>query len=189
MTDRKGSVSRSVSGTKARTTEGSFYYCTGVNECAKGTVFHKLHVHRHGSRIYAQNKLPVTGVFALENVCSGTDVFKTAACTTGNNSLVYIKFSVNNFIVKVKVYLVSKAYLCTIFCFCKNITQVCVYFINCVCAAWMERHGNHWANLAKIKLDYTVIISTVCRLKFFVSLWASVNCIPLLYFAVRFPDT
>ena len=89
---------------------------------------------------------------------------------------------------KIEINLVAKRNLSALFCISKNIIKILINFFNCISARRVERHSNHRADFAQINFDCCIVISTVLWLELLVSSNTAVNCIPLFYFTICFPD-
>ena len=89
---------------------------------------------------------------------------------------------------EIKINLVAKAYLCTLFCISQNIIKIFIYFFNCISTRRMERHGNHRADFTQINFDCAIIVSAILWLQFFISSNTAMNCIPLFNLIISFPD-
>ena len=52
----------------------------------------------------------------------------------------------------------------------------------------MERHSDHWLDLAKVNLHTAVIVSHISRFQFFIALGSSMDLVKLLNLLICLPD-
>ena len=147
VTDTKRIVRRCIACAKARTTECCFYNCTSLKQICQNTILRKFHINRCTCRIYTQSKLVISDACTAQDICRITDIFKSTTGTSGNDSLIYIQLAIDYFIFQCEVYFTVQTYQRTFFYIVKHIFQVCIYFINRICIAWMERHCDHRSDL------------------------------------------
>ena len=90
MADRKCIVRRRITSSEAGTAEGGLHNGAGLHQVCHRSVFHQFHIDRRAGRIYAEGKFIRSDIMSADDVRRRTDIFKTAAGTSGDDSLVYI---------------------------------------------------------------------------------------------------
>ena len=188
MTNTEGIVGRSISGTKTRSAECCLHDCSCSDQGSQCSVLSQLHVNRSTCRIYTQSKCTIANTCTFQNVCSRTDIFKSTAGASCDDSLVHIQFPVMYFIFQCKINLSIQTYLCLFLYIIQNIHQVCIQFIDGVGITRMERHSDHWTDLVQFNHDHTVIISSCTRIQLFIFFTSSMSSIEFFNLLICSPD-
>ena len=147
VTNAEGIVGRCVACAEAGTAEGRLHDSAGLHKLCQSAVSGKLHVNRGAGRINTQSKLVTADAAAFQDICCRADIFKTAACTACDDSLIHIEFSVPDFVFQCEVYGSAQGHFRTFFYICKDIVQVPVQLIDGIGVAGMEGHGDHRTDL------------------------------------------
>ena len=147
VTNAEGIVGRCVACAEAGTAEGRLHDSASLHKLCQSAVSGKLHVNRGAGRINTQSKLVTADAAAFQNICCRADIFKTAACTACDDSLIHIEFSVPDFVFQCEVYGSAQGHFRTFFYICKDIVQVPVQLIDGIGVAGMEGHGDHRTDL------------------------------------------
>ena len=158
MTDRERVVGRRISRAEARSAESRLNNCSCLKQIRKYAVFHKFHVNRHGCRINIQGEPVVTDALIAQYVSCITNIFKSAARTSCDDTLVDHYFPVYELAHKIYMNLVAERHLRAFFCLMKDVCRVGKDFVDCVCAARMIRHSDHRLDLGKVYLHQRIII-------------------------------
>ena len=148
MTDRECVIRRSISCSEARSTECCLHNSSCFHKICNCTILNKFHINRCTCRIYAECKFICSDVLSFDDICSCTDILESTACTAGDDSLLNIKLAINYLVSQCERNLSVKAYLCSLFHICKDIVKVCLQLIDGVGVTWVERHCDHWLDLA-----------------------------------------
>ena len=125
---------------------------------------------------------------SLEDVRCRADIFKAAACTAGDDSLIHMEFSVSHFVVQGVVNSAVKAYLGFLFHITQDVVQVGVEFFNRIGVAGVERHGNHGSDGGEVHGYQAVIVGHVSGVEFLVFFLPAVDFVKFFDFSVCFPD-
>ena len=143
MTDTERIICRCVSGTEARSAESSLDNCPCCKEVSQDTVSCKFHIDRCTCRVNAECKGVCTDACSAEDVCCCTDILKSAACTSGDDSLLYIKFTVNDFVLERIWNFAVETDLSLFLYIIKDVIEVFFEFIDSIGIAWVEWHCDH----------------------------------------------
>ena len=188
MSDGKCAVGGCVPGSEARTAERRLHHNARVNQLRKLSIFHKFQIHRHRCRVDAQGKCVRSDALSFEDVRRIADVFKSAAGTTCNDSLIAIQLSVTHLAAQGIFNLVSEGDLRSLFHLLQHLRQVLLDLLDCVNIAWMERHGDHRTDRGQIHFDAAVIVGCPRRRKRTVSFLSSMDLIEFPDRLIRLPD-
>ena len=188
MTDRECIICRSISGTKTWSAECSLYNCSCFHQICDCSIFHKFHINRCTCRIYTECKLIRTDVSSFYNIRCCTDIFKSTTCTSRDDSLINIEFSVHNLALKRIIHCSVQTDQSLFLHFMEDIRQICIHFINRIYIAWVERHRDHWLDLAHIDINHSIIVSHCSRIQLLISLASSMDLIEFLDLFICFPD-
>ena len=85
---------------------------------------------------------------SLDDVGCRADIFKTAARASCDDALFYIELSVADLVLKGVVHRAVQAHQRLLLYIVENIFQVCIYLVDRVYIARMERHRDHRLDLA-----------------------------------------
>ena len=159
VADAEGIVCRCVSCAEARAAECRLHNCTCLQNRSRTAVSDKLHVNRHGRRVYAQRKTVRADIASLEYVSRRTDILKATARTAGDDSLIYHESAVLYLVLQMIFHRAVKAYLRALLGLVQNIHKVRIQFFDRIGIAGMEGHSDHRADLGQIDLNHSVIVS------------------------------
>ena len=148
MTDRECVIRRSISCSEARSTECCLHNSSCFHKICNCTILNKFHINRCTCRVNAECKFICSNVLSFDDICSCTDIFKSTTCTSCDDSLLYIELTVSDLILQRVINCTVKTYKCFLLYIMKDVCQICVQFINCINIAWVERHCDHWLDLA-----------------------------------------
>ena len=163
VADTECIICRCISCTEARTAKCRFYDCSALDQGSEAPIFCQLHIDRRTCRINTQGKLIGTNKFIFQNICCVTNIFKSTAGTSGNDTLINIQPAIAHFIFQSKIYCAVKAYCSTFFYIIKDIHQVFIQLFNGIRITWVERHGDHRLHCAQIHFYHSVIICYITR--------------------------
>ena len=181
MTDRKCIVGRSITCTKARSAERCLNDRSCCHQISNRTILHQLHIDRSTCRIHTECELIMSDISSLDNIRGSTDIFKSTACTSCDDSLFYIKFTIYDLILKRIIHSAIQAHKSLLLNIMQNILQICIQLIDRIYIAWMERHCDHRLDLTQVHINHSVIISNSSRVQLFILLASSMDII-------KFPD-
>ena len=85
---------------------------------------------------------------SFDDICCRADIFKSAARASGDNALLYVKLSVTDLILERILYRAVQADKGFLLYIVKDVLQICIYLINGIHIARMERHCDHRPDLA-----------------------------------------
>ena len=188
MTDAERVVGRRIACSETRSAECGLQHSSRFHDLCCSTVFDQFHINRHAGRVNTQGKFAAADIGPVQDIRCCHDIFKAAACTSRDDTLLYIQFPIYDLIGQGIWDSVIQAHCRAFFHFRQNVAQICVYFFDRIHVARMERHCDHRLDLAKVDLDRTIVIRAVFRFQFFVSVCSSVNLIEILHFLVSLPD-
>ena len=188
MTDRERIVRGCVSCTEARSAECGLEHSTRFEYLCGASVFDQFHVYRHRCGINTQCEFIGTYALTRQNIRNSANIFKSAARTSGYYTLFYIELSVPYLIGQLIIHRTVKRYFRFLFNIMQDVFKICVYFIDRIRVARMERHRDHRFDLRQIHFDHTVVICHFTRIQFGIVRTSSVNVIELFYNIIRSPD-
>jgi len=98
MTDTECIICRSIPCTKARSAKSSLHNSSRFKKSCQNAILSQFHINRSTCRIYTQCEGICTNALAFKDISCCTDIFKSTTCTSCDNSLFYIKFTINYFV-------------------------------------------------------------------------------------------
>ena len=148
MTDTECIIGRGISGTETWSAECSLNNGSCSKKISQDTISRKFHVDWSTCRVNAECKCICTDACSAKDVCCCTDIFESTAGTSCDDSLIYIKLSVNDFIFQCIRYFTIQADLSFFLNIIQNVIKICFQFINGISIARMEWHSDHRFDLA-----------------------------------------
>ena len=148
VADGKRIVCRRISRSEARSAERRLHDRSRCHQICHRSVFHQFHINRRTCRVYAECELVRTDILSADNVCRCADIFKSAARASCDDSLLHIQLSVYDLVLQCvidRTVQTDKRFLLYIV---KNVFEVCIQLIDRIYVARMERHRDHWFDLA-----------------------------------------
>ncbi len=98
MTDTECIICRSIPCTKARSAKSSLHNSSRFKKSCQNAILSQFHINRSTCRIYTQCEGICTNALAFKDISCCTDIFKSTTCTSCDDSLFYIKFTINYFV-------------------------------------------------------------------------------------------
>ena len=143
MTDAERIVCRCISCTKTWSAECSLNNRTCFKKICQDSISCKFHIDRSTCRINTECKCISSNACTTKDICCCADIFKSTARASCNDSLIHIKLSVDHFVFQCIRYFTIQADLRFFLNIIQNIIKICFQFINGICVARMEWHGDH----------------------------------------------
>ena len=188
MTDGERIVRRSVSCAEARSTKRSLDHGSCLHQICQSSVSRQFHVNRCAGRIYTQSKCVISDTVSAQDVRCVTDIFKSAARTSGNDTLIHQQSAVVYFIFQCERNLSVQADFCFFFHIVQNVHKIFIQFVDGVNIARVERHRDHRFDLIQLYHHHAVVISDISRIQLFIIAASSVNLVEIADLIVGSPD-
>ena len=139
MTNGKTTIERNITRTKAGAAEGAAQCCTALKYTGGDLFLDQLIHYRLTCRVDVETEALVAYALSSEDIRCPCNIFKQAPCAAGNDALIHMQLSVDDFGAEVNFQPKFSHLLITLLLGkIKNVLQVVIQFVNGISVTGVE---------------------------------------------------